>query len=134
MHEPQVAFTEILGQIIRRHRQSSEITQKVLAPRLDITPSVLSRIESGRSSLTVVQLRRVGQTIGVPAWQLLQEAEGLADRIPLASPGVQVVEERPKVSGAAAAGWFLGGAAIGALVASLLGGSNSEDEEGADEE
>lgn len=129
MHEPQVAFTEILGQVIRRRRQDADKTQDIFAPEIDVSASALSRIESGHIPLTIVQLRRIGQTLGVPVSKLLVEAEQIEQKISKGPRRVRLVEERKPTTGEAA-GWFLGGAAVGALVTSLMsatkakGGSN----------
>lgn len=122
MNNPQVAFTEVLGQVVRQRREAIDWRQGDLAPALDITPSAWSRIEAGKTSMTVVQLRRVAQALGTEAWVLLKDAEKAAKKIPGKSPGVEVVDEPPK-SGKAAAGWFISGAAVGGLVASVLASS-----------
>ena len=132
MHKAHVAFTEILGQVIRKHRQDKEITQDIIAPKAALTASSLSRIESGQTPITVLQLRKLGDTLGVPGWQLLRKAEELAADIVKASPGVRIVDERPKTNQPEATGWFLGGAAVGALLASLLSGSERSGEKPAD--
>jgi transcriptional regulator with XRE-family HTH domain len=114
-----------LGQVIRRHRQQRKITQDLVAPNVDVTPSALSRIESGQTPLTVVQLKQIAESLRLRASDLLREAEDLTAKIPKVSPGVKVVNERPKSgSEESVAGWFLGGAAIGALVATLIGNEN----------
>ena len=127
MPEPHVAFTEILGGVIRERRKLLRKRQEDLAPILSIGPSAWSRLEAGQSNMTVVQLRATARALRTEASQLLRQAEVLAAQIPSASPGVKVVDSRPR-SAAETAGWFLGGAAVGALVASLLSRSETEDD------
>jgi transcriptional regulator with XRE-family HTH domain len=119
MNKPQIAFTEVLGQVIRHRREALAWRQEDLAPAVDITPSAWSRIEAGKTSMTVVQLRRTAQALGTNAWMLLKDAETAAKKIADQSPGVEVVDEAPR-PGRSAAGWFISGAAVGALVAGVL--------------
>ena len=70
--------------------------------------------------MTVSQLRLTASALGTTAWELLREAEERADQIVSAGTNFQLVEERPKAGSNAAAGWFIGGAAVGALIASLM--------------
>ncbi len=100
--------------------------QEIVAHKLGVSTSAVSRIESGATVLTVVQLRQLGRIYGVTAAHLLAEAEALVAHIARKSPDVQVVEQRPKKAGAGAAGWFLGGAAVGALVATILSADQEE--------
>lgn len=123
MSNTQVAFTEVLGQVVRQHRGRQR--QEDLAPALAISPSAWSRIEAGKTSMTVVQLRRVAEVMGTDAWALLREAERVAEKIQTRSPGMEVVDEPPKKGRGSAAGLFISGAAVGALVAGLFSSSRS---------
>jgi transcriptional regulator with XRE-family HTH domain len=116
---PQIAFSEILGQVIRRHRRDARLAQGTVAAMVVLSPSALCRIESGRRTATVVDLGRIAESLGTSASQILREAEALAAEIAKTSPGIRLTVSRPRADDAETEGWFLGGAAVGALLASM---------------
>jgi len=54
-----------LGQLIANGRTTKQMTQKLLAGRLGIAPSVLSRIESGREIPTNAVIAKIERTLGI---------------------------------------------------------------------
>ena len=55
-----------LGTAVRRLRQQADLTQAQLAARIDVSPSHLSRIESGRREPSLSTVRRIAQEL--PVW------------------------------------------------------------------
>jgi transcriptional regulator with XRE-family HTH domain len=64
-----------LGQVIRKYRRTAGFSQEELAERSDLHSTYVSLIERGQYNVTVSALCRLGESLGVPAWQLLREAE-----------------------------------------------------------
>ena len=71
MHEMKLD-DKIIGQNVLNLRIARGITQKDLALDSDLNRSVLSRIEKGIRSLSVVELARLADALGVDAAQLLE--------------------------------------------------------------
>jgi ribosome-binding protein aMBF1 (putative translation factor) len=53
------------GIAIRDAREAAGITQTELAMRIGVAQSALSRIEAGRTNLTLGMLRRIAEALGV---------------------------------------------------------------------
>ena len=115
--QPQIAFSEVVGGLLRYHRKSDGVAQRDLAAEVGLSTSSWSRAETGQGPLTITQFRAATQALGLDAWRVMKQAEELSAKIPDSSPGFEVVNERP---GQNQVGWFLGGAAVGALVATLM--------------
>lgn len=116
---PIVAFPEVLGGVLRHRRRESGQDQASVAAAVGLSTSSWSRIENGQAPLTVAQFRAAAGAMGLPAWQLLKMVEDVCDKIPQSSPVSEILPDRP-TDAQVAAGWFLGGAAVGALVSKLL--------------
>ncbi len=134
MDPAQVYFSEVLGQLLKRRRQEREITQEDLARKIGVTASAWSRVESGKTAITVQSLRLAAEVLGTSASALLASAEKTAAEIE-AKPEFRVREGFPKAAASRSAsgdvGWFLGAAAVGALVAALAA-SRDDDEDNED--
>jgi len=52
--------------LIRRTREEKGITQLVLADRLDVPQSFVSKVETGERRLDILELRAVCLALGVP--------------------------------------------------------------------
>ncbi len=64
-----------LGQTIRRHRLAAQLTHEKLAERPSLHPNHISVLERGKRLPTVAVLIRIGDALGIPAWELLKEAQ-----------------------------------------------------------
>lgn len=64
-----------LGQIIKQRRIAAGLSQEKLAERADVHRNHVSFLERGLRTPSVEVLVRVGDALGVPAWQLLKEAQ-----------------------------------------------------------
>ncbi len=58
------ALNKTIGSCLAAWRQQMRLDQKTLARMLKMTQSTLSRLETGDSSMTVVQLVRIYQRFG----------------------------------------------------------------------
>ncbi len=67
---------KMVGQAIRRARQSLDLTQAELARRLDVNASYITNVEAGRVNLTVGQLGAFAEALDT----------GLRVEFPVASP------------------------------------------------
>ncbi len=56
----------MLGERIRRLRMERELQQRQLAEKADLTPSMVSQIESGRLTPSLHTLGRIAAALGVP--------------------------------------------------------------------
>lgn len=124
MHQA-IAYPELVGQTLRYHRKNSDLPLPEFARMMQMkSPSGWARVESGETKMTIVQLRRAARAVGMKPWQLLQQADELAEKAVRDHPGLKIVEEKPKGAETSAVAWFLGGAAVGALVAGFLANRN----------
>lgn len=55
-----------MGQVIKSERISHNLTRQQLGERAGVTPSQLSRIERGSSSVSLATVGRVFRALGVP--------------------------------------------------------------------
>jgi len=62
-----------VGQAIRAARAAKGITQKILAERLEVSQSVVSKIEYGRHKQNVQQIANVAAALGVTVGSLFGE-------------------------------------------------------------
>jgi transcriptional regulator with XRE-family HTH domain len=62
---------QLLGTTIRQYRQAQGLSQLVLAARMGLHDSYLSKIELGRHNITVLTLFRLAHALDVPASSLL---------------------------------------------------------------
>lgn len=66
-------FAKILGTQIKIIRIKKGVSQQDVAARADITPSYMSRIESGSITTSVEKLYKIAQAIGCGPADLLPE-------------------------------------------------------------
>lgn len=69
-------FAEMLGQELRKARQSRGLTQEEVAARAGLSREYISIIERGKRSPTIDVLLRVCRAIGVQASAILRKVEG----------------------------------------------------------
>ncbi|MBU1146809.1 MAG: helix-turn-helix transcriptional regulator [Candidatus Omnitrophica bacterium] len=61
----------ILPNRVRSFRNSKNLTQEQLAERVDIHPTYISRIESGKKLPTLVIICKLADALGINAYELL---------------------------------------------------------------
>jgi transcriptional regulator with XRE-family HTH domain len=62
---------EIIGRNIRRHREAAGIRQGVLAKALNITPSALSQIETGKTDVSVERIEQIATELKLSFYELM---------------------------------------------------------------
>ena len=93
----QAFYAQIVGQVIRAHRHQAEVTLAVFAARIGSSPSGWSRVETGATCLTVVQLRRAARVLGTNSGAILRDADRIATE--LEGCGVVVSDTKPVEAG-----------------------------------
>ena len=66
-----------LGAVIRRRRRDAGYSQEGFADRVGVHRTFMSTVERGLSNLSLDNIERIARALGVPAGQLLLEADGL---------------------------------------------------------
>jgi len=89
---PQIPYTALVGQVLKWHREKLRLQQYDLANALGISQPAYSRIELGGTSISITQLRIVGQLLEVPPSEILLRADRWANQ--LRQRGVVVTDER----------------------------------------
>ncbi|MCU7928725.1 MAG: helix-turn-helix domain-containing protein [Candidatus Thiodiazotropha sp. (ex Dulcina madagascariensis)] len=119
------SYSALLGQIIGSLRLQKGLEQADLAQALGISQASYSRLEGGKAQWSIDQLMAASKILGLEVGHILQILERrVADLAEAAN--VEVIstsransrgaEERKNTSGGA----FLTGAALGALLATLI--------------
>lgn len=70
-------FAKALGAVLRHERQRAGHEQADFGKVLGITASGYSRVETGVTKITVVQLRKLSRVLKIEAWKMVEEAERL---------------------------------------------------------
>lgn len=60
---------------LRRARKKARVTQSQLASRLGCQRTWVSKIENGVCEPTIQSLIRIGDALGIPAWNLLWKVQ-----------------------------------------------------------
>lgn len=63
------------GPILRKFRQDKNLSQEELAARLDISPSYVSRLESGFKTPSLRMVFRLSEALGVKAHEIVRAME-----------------------------------------------------------
>jgi len=68
------------GSLIRKYRTQNEFSQEYMASRLNICQEAYSKIELGKTELTLKRLYQIASVFGIPVSELLPE-ENLSKEI-----------------------------------------------------
>ncbi|MEI7705664.1 MAG: helix-turn-helix transcriptional regulator [Deltaproteobacteria bacterium] len=88
-----VTFGEVLGAVVVRRRVDLKKSQGEMAKDLKLSQAALSRLERGRSTMSVPHLRTAARTLGVQVSLLVAEAELGAEA--LSHRGISVLDAEP---------------------------------------
>jgi transcriptional regulator with XRE-family HTH domain len=88
-----------LGLVIRRRRENLKISQEAFAASRHMGHSYYNAVERGNHNLTLWNLFRIAEGLGVSATQLLHEAEHLNVDEALQQPPQPPRRGRPRGSG-----------------------------------
>ncbi len=80
-----------LGEILRRLRESRQLSVRTLASRAGFSPSFISQVENGQTSPSLASLERIATCLGVGMRDLFVENEG-------AGPAVVRSARRPAMT------------------------------------
>lgn len=112
---PATTFPAIIGRLLVAQRERLGLDQSDIAEAVGVTQPTWSRIERGESAISVDQLRRACNRLGVVPGQLLNQADNA--KVQLERQGISVVESADDTAEKALA--FLGLAALAALIVGL---------------
>ena len=73
MSKDDIRFFQRLGDCIRDRRHAKGLTQLQLAGRCDLHRTFIGSVERGERNLSLINLRRIAQTLKVTPSQLLEE-------------------------------------------------------------
>lgn len=124
MSTEQTTFSAVLGVVLAGLRKDQDIEQAEMATRMGLSQASYSRLESGKSAFSVDQMYQAAEALGISVEQLHQQLGSALNQ--LKSNGIKVL---PQIrgnstfarSGGGTVGRFVAGAALGALLVSLLG-------------
>ena len=123
MSDQMTTFSAVLGALLYLRRRDSGIDQSEMARRMGLSQASYSRLEGGKSTFSIDQIFQAADALRIDNKTLL---DSLSQRVEdLRSEGVLVVtHQRASTKGASESksdlGTFIAGAALGALVASII--------------
>lgn len=65
-----------LGELVRKHRETQEMSQEALGKRIGLSRASVANIEKGRQRIPLHHLYRLAQALGVNAHTLLPDLNG----------------------------------------------------------
>lgn len=110
-------YSELVARLVGQLRQAQNFDQKEFADSLGVSPSTWSRAESGLVGLSLDQLAGAAKVLGTTPGHLLAQADHVAEHAKRRGIAVLAGREAAKDDQAFA---YLGAAALGALVATIL--------------
>jgi transcriptional regulator with XRE-family HTH domain len=72
---PELAFSGVLGEELRKARQRAGLTQEEVAARARISREYVSKLERDQYSPTADVLIRICTALGTTAWKILKRVE-----------------------------------------------------------
>ncbi len=115
---PATTYRAIVGRVLQVARESKKAqfpNQQAFAEAVGLSQPTLSRIESGAGNVSLDQLKRLADTLGVAPAEILGKADKAA--ADLARRGVRVVDQIPQADPTLA---ILGATALAALLIAAL--------------
>ena len=70
---------QLIGEKIRKARMTAKLTLKNLSKKTGIGYSTLSRIESGKKVVNVIELKRIANTVNKPITYFFQEGNNIVE-------------------------------------------------------
>lgn len=110
-------YSELVARLVGHLRQARGFDQKKFAEELGVSPSTWSRAENGQVGLSLDQLAGAAKVLGTTPGQILAQAEQVAEHA--RRRGITVLAGREAAQDDQAFA-YLGAAALGALVATIL--------------
>jgi transcriptional regulator with XRE-family HTH domain len=113
MPQPEVPYSALVGQIIKKARVGKGCQQLDMANLLGLSQSAYSRLESGDSMFSVWQMRECAKSLDMEPSEVLRRVEGLEKQ--LSQQSVPIVEAKKSNP----AGALIGIALLLALLSSI---------------
>ena len=113
--QPTLTYGALVGRVIQQLRKNAGIEQSKIAEALHISQPGYSKLESGGSTISLPQLRKIAKVLGVAPSTVMQRIEIFESQLLL--QGVVITEE--KNEGVSPAALTLG---IGFLIVIIAGG------------
>lgn len=76
MRDSEKLLRRVVANNIRQVRQGRDLTQEALAHEAGLHRTFIGHVERAESNLSIDNLERLANALGVPAFQLLIAAEG----------------------------------------------------------
>ena len=110
-------YNGIVGAVLRQRREQMGLEQSQISERLDLTQSSYSRIESGKTSLTLVQLSDIAPHFGLSPHSFITQVESIKHN--MERQGIKVSPKKEPVLGEGVTNILIG-AALLTLVTQML--------------
>jgi len=110
-------YSQVVARIVGELRKAGNFDQKDFADRLGVSPSTWSRAESGQVGLSLDQLAGAAKVLNKPPAQILAYADAATEQ--LRRKGVTVLTGKAATEDDQTFA-YLGAAALGALIATIL--------------
>ncbi len=65
-------ITHIIGESLRKQRESQNLSQGELARRMGVDPSYISTLEGGRRNISIQSLAKIASVLEIPVFELLE--------------------------------------------------------------
>lgn len=109
-------YPAIVGSVLRKLREDKNLGQSEIAEKMGITQTTWSKIENGKSALTVAQLSRASRILETDPGTITWSADAMANR--LRENGMVVVDEMPKADNTGLV--LLGATALAGIFIAML--------------
>jgi len=110
-------YNGIIGAVLRGHREQLGLEQAQIAQRLGLTQSSYSRIENGKTSLTLVQLSNMAPTFKLTPNSFIAQVENI--KLNMERQGIAVTPEKESGLGEGITNILIG-AALLAIVTQMM--------------
>ena len=123
-----VSYSSILGVVVANKRKELGIEQSVLSEKMGLSQGSYSRLESGKSIISVDQMFECAKALGIAPDKLFNSVVNTVNNLK-ESEQVSVQAQprgnaiKSKSEGGSNVGTFIAGAALGALLIGLVGKS-----------
>lgn len=111
-------YPAIIGSVLKKLREDQNLGQSAIAKEMGITQTTWSKIENGKSALTVAQLARASRILETYPGTIARNADAMAKR--LRENGMLVVDEMPRTDNTGLV--LLGAAALAGIFIAILAG------------
>jgi len=110
-------YNSIIGALLRRNREQIGLEQGAISQKIGLTQPSYSRIESGKTSLTLAQLSAIAPHFNVRPADFIDQVEQM--KISMKRQGIEVLDGQSTGAAAGVTNIIIG-AALVAVVAQLL--------------